>query len=232
MADSKKDKNTNIHKVSFQGMEEVTDGYYQLTLSKEDLDWQPGQYGVFTLPGHEIEGKDFRPFSFASSPEEGHILIGTRSIGEMSNFKKTFFSLDKGDTVQVKGPLGQFVVEEDSSALVFIALGIGITPVRSILKGMEANSVLKAHIVYSSEGYFMFQSEIDEIVKQEDLLSIVYPKSVEETKEEISKAIKDYGNDAYYYISGPPKAIKSVKNQLMDQGIAKEKIKNDPFTGY
>jgi len=228
MGESKK----NIHMVSFQAIKEVEEGYYQIKLSKGDLDWEAGQYGVYTLPNHEIKGKDFRPFSFASIPEEDYILIGTRSIGDMSEFKKTFFSLDKGEEVQVKGPLGRFVLPEDDKDLVFIALGIGITPVRSILKKMEATHARDAHIIYSSEGYFMFQSEIEDFVNRNDVLSIVYPTSVEETKEEIASAIKKYGNEVYYYVSGPPKAIKSVKEQLEDAGIEKDHMKHDPFTGY
>ena len=222
----------NVHMVSFQGIEEVEEGYYQIKLSIGNLDWEAGQYGVYTLPGYEIEGKDFRPFSFASIPEEDHILIGTRSIGDMSEFKKTFFSMEKGEDVQVKGPLGHFVLPEDGKGLVFIALGIGITPVRSILKKMDVSHARDAHIIYSSEGYFMFKDEIEDIVKKNDVLSIVYPTSVKETKEEIASAIEKFGQDVYYFVSGPPKAIKSVKEQLQDAGIEKDHMKHDPFTGY
>lgn len=221
------------HQVSFIEVKEVSDGYYKVYLEKDDISWKAGEHAIFTIDDHEIDGKSWRPFSFASIEKEEHILIGTRSIGEMSEFKKTLFSLKKGEKVNVRGPFGAFTLKDDETPIVFIALGIGITPVRSLLKEMEEQGYKQdVHVVYSSEGYFMFKDEIEEIVGRQDHVSIVYPTSVEETKEEIKKASDLYKNAAYYYISGPPKAIKSVKEQLLDEEITKKHMMHDPFMGY
>jgi ferredoxin-NADP reductase len=233
MVEEAKNKQNLTHEVDFLECKEVEDGYYQVFLSKGDLSWKAGQHGVFSIPNKEIEGKDFRAFSFASTKKENHIMIGTRSIGEMSNFKKVFFSMKKGEKVQVKGPLGRFVLKEDARKVVFIALGIGVTPVRSILKDIEERKIdQKAHIIYSSEGFFMFKEEMDKIVQEKKELSIVYPRSVEETQEAIDEAVNTYGDEVYYYISGPPKVMNIIKDDLINKGIDKKRIMNDPFMGY
>lgn len=221
------------HQVSFLEAKEVHEGYFQILLAKDDVKWKAGEHGIFSIDNHKIEGKGWRAFSFASIEEEDVILLGTRSIGEMSEFKKTLFSLEKGEKVNIRGPFGAFTLKDETTPIVFIALGIGITPVRSLIKEIDDKDYQQdVHVVYSSEGYFMFKEELEEIIGRKSNQSIEYPSSVEETKEAIKAARKRYQNSAYYYISGPPKVIKEVKNSLLAEGIEKKRMMNDPFMGY
>lgn len=221
------------HQVDFLEAKEVSDGYFTITLSKEDVNWEPGQYANFSIIDAQMDEKDWRSFSFASIVEDDVIEIGTRSIGEMSEFKHALLSLKKGDKVNVKGPFGRFTLKDNETPVVFIALGIGITPIRSLLKEIDhKNHHQKVHVVYSSEGYFIFRDELDIIAKNHQNIELTYPTTIDETKEDIDELAKQYHNEANYYIAGPPKAVKSVKNALIEEGIQKDNILHDPFTGY
>lgn len=73
-----------------------------------------GQYVQMTL-GHEgtDERGSSRYFTIASSPtEKRHMMITTR-VGK-SSFKKALFHLRQGDIVTFFGPLGTFVLPEET----------------------------------------------------------------------------------------------------------------------
>ena len=97
---------------------------------------------LFSLcPDAMYRGKKWRAFSVASVPEEGYILIGTRTHGNISSFKENLIGMSAGDKVKVIGPFGWLVKKDDTSPIVFIAGGVGITPVRALIKQLENDKV-------------------------------------------------------------------------------------------
>ena len=96
----------------------------------------PGQFMYFTIPTLIYPDKrgNTRHFTLSSSPTEKYISNTTR-IRKESGYKQTLAQLKKGDKIEVEGPSGTFIVdEEEKGPHVFIAGGIGISPFRSMLK--------------------------------------------------------------------------------------------------
>src|SRR3989338_4285827 len=78
-----------------------------IKLGKNSFDCKPGQYAMVELETGDDEG--IHPLSIASSPTEDFVLFSTK-ISE-SSFKKKFNSLNVGDKIKVKGPMGMFVLK-------------------------------------------------------------------------------------------------------------------------
>jgi len=207
--------------------------YYILKLkNNEGMTWRAGEHGIFTLPNNSVEGKKWRAFSVASIPEEGVMMIGTRIGEKISSYKKNLTSLKKNDKVSVRGPFGWFYLQDDTTHLVMIASGVGITPIRALLKELEKGNNRQVDIIYAAEKYYLFEEEIKLMVAKDPKINLNFTESTEETQAEIKAITKQLGNGAYYYISGSPNMIKSTKKLIQSEGVKGKQILNDPFFGY
>ena len=212
-------------------VENLHDDYYEVTLKgDENITWIPGTHGIFSVPTHHIEGKKYRAFSIASIPEEGVIKLGTRTGKQMSSFKKVFLNLKPGEKVKMRGPFGWFKVRDATSPLVMIAMGVGITPIRALLLSLK-HSKRDVRIIYAAD-YYMYEKDLNEVINQVSTFEIDYVKTISDTEQAYLKQAKQYGNQAFYYVSGTQAAIKAVEKKLKAEGIKKSHIIFDPFLGY
>lgn len=198
----------------------------------KNMKWDAGDHGVFTLPGRNVKGKFFRPFSVASIPSEGTMLIATRANEPKSSFKEKLFALETGDQITVYGPFGWFKVKDQTTPIVMIATGIGITPMRAIIKELERDESRPFHLVYTSPDRHLFKEELDEVARLNDSFHPVYATNKEATIESYLALADYYGNNAFYYIAGHPKIIRATKKELRKAGIRRTRFIWDPYFGY
>lgn len=99
----------------------------------KSLSFQPGQFAWITAWDSPFKDHE-HPFSFSGSSENKEQLIFT--IKELGDFTASIKDLNKGQKVFVDGPYGAFSVDRHpkSPEFVFIAGGIGITPIMSMLR--------------------------------------------------------------------------------------------------
>lgn len=208
----------------------VGDDYYIFDFEvPSGLSFKEGQYGVFMHINNNINGRKVRAFSIASSKDENFFRIATKIVRNPSEFKVKMRELNIGDTMTFDGPMGSFTINDKYDS-VFIAGGIGITPVRGILKQIEQMKLhKKAALIYSEpRSIYPFRNEFDEM----DFLEKYYKNNIENTKEAIMNTLRKYQNKAFYYISGSPSFVSGVLDQLTSNGIDRFQIKFDRFNGY
>src|SRR5688572_18330909 len=126
----------NRYTLTLKEWRDVADGTRLFVFDKPaDFPFKAGQYVVIFLPhlvAPDVRGPH-RTFSLSSAPSENEILFTMR--GGESGFKKTFWQMKAGDTVDITSPVGHFVLPEDQGKeVVFLVGGIGITPIWSMLK--------------------------------------------------------------------------------------------------
>lgn len=97
------------------------------------LCFQPGQFAWITAWDSPFRDHE-HPFSFSGSAQESVRLSFT--IKELGDFTASIKNLSRGQRVYVDGPYGAFSIDRHphSKAFAFIAGGIGITPVMSMLR--------------------------------------------------------------------------------------------------
>jgi len=206
--------------------------YYEIKLQpKSGLTWVAGEHGIFTLPGKKVKGRFFRGFSFASTTDEGHILIGTRTGERVSDFKKQLLNMIPGDQVRLYGPFGWMKVQDATSPLVLIATGVGVTPMRALIKA-NIDKALPMTLIHTAKDYFLFGDELNNLSNKHQGFVYRQTNNRQEAQQQIENQAKVLGNEAYYFLSGSPSSIRINKKILLTQGIKRNRILSDLFFGY
>lgn len=213
-----------------------------------DFEFIAGQYNRWTLPitANDRKGNS-RLFSISSSPlGKDFVCLTTKLTG--SDFKNGLLNLKEGDQIQMFGPMGRFVLDEnDSRKKVFISGGIGITPFHSILNyvsGRELNMPITLLASFSTPEEMIFLDNLKQIENHKTNIKVVYSA----TRPEQSKIkwegetgrigenmIKKYVqniSESIFYVVGPPAMVESTKQMLLETNISLENIKVEQFTGY
>ncbi len=97
----------------------------------EKLEFQPGQFVSFSAKFGEREIT--RAYSIASPPDGNRFELCLNRVRE-GLFSPRLFGMVPGDQVEMKGPLGYFVLRNPGRDVLFVATGTGIAPFRSMLK--------------------------------------------------------------------------------------------------
>lgn len=212
---------------------QIGDNIHIFTFTKPDgLTWQAGQHAIFNFPWQKIKGRNWRPFSIASSHHEGVIRVATIIPEPHTEFKSALANLDPGEPIIMHGPLGEFHTNASKCTIVGIAAGVAVTPFRALAYEI-ANGHLphqKLHLIFSAREVFAFKGEFDHWQETNERITVTYNHTPEEVHGALKKAHSTYGNDACYFISGSPGMINALQKGCRDLGI--RTIVNDPFKGY
>jgi len=202
----------------------------------EAVTWVAGQFLKYSLPhDHPDDRGNSRWFTIAAPPYEGKPRITTRlSAARSSSFKTALNHLPVGATIEATRPSGDFVADDPSRPMVFIAGGIGITPYRAILLQLDHDNVdMRVRLLYANRNENVaFKDELDAIAVRRPGFAVSYftdPKHIELT--DITQAGAAFTNPLYY-LSGPEPMVEQYKDKLVGAGIAEENVRTDYFHGY
>jgi len=206
----------------------------------QDFTFKPGQWGYFSVEGNR--GRVSRSLSFSSSPTEPHLEF-TKRISD-SDFCKILELLKKDDEVFFQGPMGNMVYEGGLEKVTFLAGGIGITPIRSILKhAVDNNLEGEKFLVYGNLNVeeTAFADEIKQWEKEDSSLKVinVLQDPVEGwsgftgfiDSHIIEASIPDLPAQTFY-VSGPPAMVKAVAMYLDELGIHHDRVYKEELEGY
>ncbi|MEV8312831.1 PDR/VanB family oxidoreductase [Streptomyces sp. NPDC059900] len=118
--------------------ETVAEGVVQLRLEGDHLPaWEPGAHLDLVLPSGLV-----RQYSLCGDPEDtSSYTVATRLIdagqGGRGGSREVHEQLREGTEVEVRGPRNRFPLA-DAQTYVFVAGGIGITPILPMLRAVEA----------------------------------------------------------------------------------------------
>ncbi|MCQ4207114.1 PDR/VanB family oxidoreductase [Streptomyces longispororuber] len=126
-------------KLLVTGHERIADGVVQLRLEGHQLPaWQPGAHLDLVLPSGLV-----RQYSLCGDPEDSSsYTVATRLVpageGGRGGSREVHEQLAEGAEVEVRGPRNRFPLDPAAPAYLFVAGGIGITPVLPMLRAAEA----------------------------------------------------------------------------------------------
>jgi predicted ferric reductase len=110
------------------------------------MEFKPGQFAWLTIAKSPFSIRE-HPFSFSSSAMCPETLAFT--IKELGDFTSTIGSVTPGTRTYIEGPYGSFTPDRHTySGYVFIAGGVGITPMMSILRTFADRHELRPLLLF------------------------------------------------------------------------------------
>jgi ferredoxin-NADP reductase len=137
-------------------------------------------------------------------------------------------------------PMGDFVLPKlIQTPLLFIALGIGITPYHSILEWLaQTGEARPISLIYGvkSEEEVLFQTSMAK-ANQHATIVVESPSAAwggERGKldAQMILGIEKPASDSLIYVSGPELAVEDIQNELIHAGIKKTQLVLDFFPNY
>lgn len=229
------------HPYEIESIHETVKGVRTITFvpqQKYHFNYHPGQFLFVQFLSKNIK-KEWHPFTIFSSPTEPNIML---SIKESGDWTSTLGELLPGDKALIEAPFGvfSFTLQPTNRPLVFIAGGIGITPLRSMLKYISDQALQRdVTLLYGNRrvNEIAFRTELDQLAKQQGPIRIVHVLSQDQDwtgeRGHIDAAcLKKYIPNITacdYFICGPVPMMQSLKRILHDYGVAKRFIHTEEF---
>jgi ferredoxin-NADP reductase len=207
--------------------------------------FKAGQWYTVTIPSPG--GPLDHHFSHADSPTESFIELTTRLTG--SDFKNALDGLALGAEVEIQGPYGRFLFGYEVPKIAFLTGGIGVTPVRSMLRyladtggaGRIEGQELVVFYGSMTEDGIVYKEEFDEFERAIAGLRVVHviTKPTESwkgyggfiTADVIRAELADPGAWTYYIV-GPPPMITAMDKVMGQLEIPKAQTVIESFAGY
>ena len=211
---------------------------FELEFVKEEeykaFEYVPGQFAEIS-----IIGKGECPIGIASSPtEEGTIKFTIKKMGTVTS---SFHNCDIGDTIGVRGPLGNgWPMEElKGKNIVVIGGGFAFSTLRSlvlyVLDDKNRKDYKNITVIYGNRdsSEVLYQDVLEEWEKRDDIEVVLTIDREEEgwTRKvgfvaAIVKGVAPSPDNAVAIICGPPIMIRTAVDELVKIGWKDEQILN------
>jgi predicted ferric reductase len=198
----------------------------------------PGQFVWLTL-GDSPFSMQQHPFSLASSPFAERIEL---TIKELGDFTKGVKQVAPGTCAWLEGPYGSFRFDPTAAkAGVFIAGGVGITPIMSLLRAARDRRDACRYFLFfgnTAAEDIPFREELEEIAATIPLTVIhVLTDPPEDWNGEagyidrntLSRHLPNDREGFRYYICGPAPLLDSAEQLLRNEGVRATAIFTERF---
>jgi len=210
-------------------------------------EFRAGQHADFLFldPPLEQEGDNSRTFSIANSPhDKGLVMIALRM--RETGFKTALKTAALGAKFRVSRPRGSFTLHKDvTRPAVFLAGGIGITPVRSILHwAAHERSPQKLYLFYANRDLedTAFLEELEGLAAQNRCFTLIptltrlkspgWPYENGHIDQGLLTRYLQGLDGPMYYVAGPSGMVGAMTALLHRSGVSDDDIKTEEFGDY
>jgi ferredoxin-NADP reductase len=214
----------------------------------EGFAYKAGQFGDFTLidPAETDAEGNIRGFSLASAPYEDFLMFATRMRD--TAFKRVLKTMELGTELTFDAPYGSFTLHNNASIpAVFLTGGIGVTPVRSIVRQAAHENLPHKIFLFDSNNRpedAAFLDELTEAQEENSNYTFIGTMTQMEKSSHAWQGETGYITPAMllkyigdltlpiYYIAGPQAMVQAMRGILNEAGVNDDNIRTEEFTGY
>ena len=238
-----------IYKIKLKNRKQIAEGTMAFRFEKpEGFAYKAGQFGDYTLidPAETDAEGNIRGFSLASAPYEDFLMFATRMRD--TAFKRVLKTMDPGTELTLDAPYGSFTLHNNASIpAVFLTGGIGVTPVRSIVRQAAHDKLPHKIFLFDSNNRPEDAAFLDELTEaQEENPNYTFIGTMTHMEKSsrawhgeigyITQAmLLKYIDDLtlpIYYIAGPQAMVQAMRGILNEAGVNDDNIRTEEFTGY
>ena len=205
----------------------------------DGMDFHPGQF-AWVKVGPSPYTLEEHPYSFVSSAEEPtRLSFGVKKLGDFSD---RIEHVEPGTPVHLDGPHGAFSVDRaQAPGYVFIAGGVGITPMMSFLNTLaDRGDPRPILLIYSTntEAELAYSDEIEALRERLDLETVFvleeppHDWAHEEgrvTGELLERRIPKERFVRRFFVCGPPPMMAAVEEALLEHGVPQTHVHLEKF---
>ncbi len=194
--------------------------------------FQPGQFVSFseTIGEKRIT----RAYSIVSPAIVDHRFELCLNVVDDGRMSPLLFRMQPGESIDMKGPLGGFVLKQPVSDCIFIATGTGIAPIRSMLLSLPEPAA-RRHILLFGARYRSGLYYWDDL---KDLPIDIWPTLTRSdadwtgrtgwVQQHLDEAIGER-RDWHFYICGLKAMVDDVRARLKAMGFDRKQITYEKF---
>ena len=204
------------------------------------LRFAPGQFAWLSLRANPFAMRE-HPFSIASSAEQPQRI--ELSIKELGDFTATIKDVRPGETAWIDAPYGTFSIDEHPHAegYAFIAGGIGIAPIRSMLRTLADRGDRRPLVLFYGNRVWervAFREELEALARRLDLRvvhALLEPppdwrgERGVVSEDVLMRHLPLTRHRFEYFLCGPKPMTVSVERHLATLGIAAARVHSEIF---
>jgi predicted ferric reductase len=206
----------------------------------EGFPWEPGQFAWVTVERSPF-GMYEHPFSIASSPHPGGKIEFV--IKELGDFTRTVGQISPGTVAYVDGPYGSFSMDRhpEAAGYAFIAGGIGIAPMMSMLRTLAARGDERPHLLFAAHSAWDRVPLREELAALSEQLNLRVVHVLEDpppewdgevgwiTPDLLDRHLPPERREFHYFICGPVPMIRAMEGFLKGFGVAPGHVHTELF---
>lgn len=231
------------------GRTEVAQGTMAFRFERpSDFMFKAGQYIDLTVSDDQYAPSQrlTHTFSIASSPCERDLVVTTRMLNTV--FKQALSNLPIGSRAQIEGPMGSFVLHNNSAKpAIFLAGGIGIAPFLSMLTYATGEGFRHSIVLFYANRCLPDAAFLDNLQKLERAnprfrfvpTFTRMPSDNDGWKGKTGHISSEMlftevttTRGPIYYIAGPPTMVAAMRRTLGEVGVDEDDIRTEEFAGY
>ncbi|HEU6443785.1 MAG TPA: ferric reductase-like transmembrane domain-containing protein [Gaiellaceae bacterium] len=201
--------------------------------------FEPGQFAWFTFARSPFAITQ-HPFSFSSSAESaGSIAVSVKARGD---FTESLRGLEPGTGAYVDGPYGVLSIDRfEGPGFAFIAGGVGITPIISMLRTMADREDLRPTVLIYANGEWdavTFREELADLAQTPNLRVVHVLERPPDgwtgevgyvTAELLQRHLPPQYRRFQFFVCGPVPMIAAVERALHAIEVPGERVHSERF---
>ncbi|MDA5557817.1 FAD-binding oxidoreductase [Shimia sp. MMG029] len=221
------------------------------TLSAQDgaplAPFKAGQHLPIALEGPTQRAKLRRSYSLSGPAHEGSYRITVKREPQGLASRMLHSKIAVGDVIDAKPPAGDFVIPDNSSPLVLISAGVGLTPMVAMLhEALHQNPNRPVWFLHGTRNrrHHALRTEVAKLISDapnatsrvfysqpdpDDLLGQHYDAQGRITAQEVLALTA--GAQAHYLLCGPAGFVTALTSGLEAQGVPMAQIHSETFGG-
>jgi len=207
-----------------------------------------GHAGVHFLPGQfawlKLANTPFtleeHPFSFSSSAQRrDQVCFGIKPLGD---FSAGIANIEPGTRAYLDGPHGAFSIDRyPAVGYVFIAGGVGVTPMMSFLHTMADRKDPRPVLLFYADQRWEDVAYREELDRLKQLLNLEVVYVLEEPEEEwegesgfitpelLERRLPQEFFKRTFFVCGPPAMMNAVREALLEHDVSEDQIQLERF---
>ncbi|MBI2436649.1 MAG: hypothetical protein HYV41_02835 [Candidatus Magasanikbacteria bacterium] len=211
---------------------------FELHIERPDhFVFRAGQFVQFQIP--DGEKTIWRSYSIASNTHDTHIELCLKFLSEGKG-SRYFNALKVGDPVSFKEPQGKFVCSNDVQAYYFVATGVGIAPIMSMIREelevKKSEKEIQLLFGVRSEDDVFWVDRLEELKRRYPLFNYMITLSQPKPnggwtglRGRVTEHILHHLVSHSFYVCGNAEMVKDVREILIKNGVATKQIHFEIF---